>query len=348
MFNNAVVYANSITVEAGAGWHDYIAGDAVLGALRLEGSPALTGSIVLNTTTSIVNGDGAGTNSVICAYVASSPTLSGVISGPGDLAMSRFTAWNGGSPQTVNILVSGSQSNTYAGKTVVNGQGEAASLVLGKSNGAVAIPANTVVQMGSNTNGQANLRMALDNQFGPGVVMNFVNASGQWMRFDLKGTAQTLAGLNAGTTTTQAGAVIQNQGADNVVPAGYGTLTLNGSGTYLYNGYLRDADNGSTAQKLNVNMSGSGLQTLVGGSILYTGTTNLSGGTLALQDTTTFASPTVVGAARLLARSARPRGFQADRPSWATASAARERSTSAIPARALPAGGRSSMAAPTR
>ena len=74
---------------------------------------------------------------------------------------------------------------------------------LSKTGGAVAIAANTVVQFGSATGGQANLRMGGNDQFGAGVVMNFFNAGGQWGRFDLKGTTQTIAGINAGTTGTR-------------------------------------------------------------------------------------------------------------------------------------------------
>jgi len=295
--NAAITLPNNFTINAGAGWHHDVSGnDVVIGALRLESSPTLSGTITLNTTTSIINGDNTGTNSVIGAYSNSIATLSGVIQGPGDLAMSRYTAWNGGTATDVNIKLTGASSNTFTGKTVVDGQHGRATLNLMKTGGAVAIAANTTVQMGSATGGEANLRMgddqltgatvgagrnAWDNQFGSGVVLNFVNASGQWMRFDLQGTNQTLAGLNAGTLATQAGAVIQNQNLQSFDPGQNATLTLDGSGTYVYNGYLRDQDNGGTTRKLNLVKNGTGTQTLIlAGGI--SGTTTINDGTLRL------------------------------------------------------------------
>jgi hypothetical protein len=56
--------------------------------------------------------------------------------------MSRYTSWNNGSVQPVNIDLTGTSSNTYTGTTVVDGQGAVASLRLMKTGGAMAIPAN--------------------------------------------------------------------------------------------------------------------------------------------------------------------------------------------------------------
>jgi len=298
LLSGSTTLANNITIGTGAGWRD---NGFYIGALRLEGAQTLTGNITLNNTTSIVLGDNSGINSTIGGYSTGNHTLSGVISGPGDLAMSRYTSWNGGSTQDVDITLSGASSNTYTGKTVVDGQGARASLILAKTGGAVAIAPNTVVQMGSQTGGQANLRMAGNEQFGAGVVMNFVNASGQWMRFDLQGTTQTLAGLNAGTLAAGAGAVIQNERLGGGGTTADASLTLNGSGTYLYHGFIRDQDNGGTTYKLNLVKSGTGTQTLVGGNVSHTGTTTVSSGTLALHNTNNFRSATsVAGGASLL------------------------------------------------
>ena len=283
-------FANNIAIAAGAGWHHNVGGvDTVLGALRLQGNPTLTGSIALNTTTSIINGDVTSNNSVISAYEASNATLSGVISGPGDLAMSRFTGTGG----VVTISLTGTASNTYLGKTVVDGVSAAnATLRLMKTGGAVAIRSGTIVQMGSNTAGQANLRMGdtttvgatrnqWDNQFGSNVVMNFMTQpAGSHTRFDLQGTNQALAGVGGGTATVQAQAVIQNRGNSGFDPGQDATLTLTGSGGYLFNGWLRDVDNGTVTWKLNLVKSGSGTQTFAGNQITHTGTNTISGGTL--------------------------------------------------------------------
>ncbi|NIA53570.1 filamentous hemagglutinin N-terminal domain-containing protein, partial [Massilia sp. TW-1] len=287
-------FSNNIIVQNGAGWHDSVNGsDAVLGAIRLEGNNTLTGNIQLNNTTGVVLGDNTGANSTISSYLGGTNTLSGVISGPGDFAMSRWTSWNGGSPAAVNITLSGNQSNTYTGKTVVGGQGGVATLTLAKTGGAVAIAAGTTVQMGDNTSSQANLRMGADSQFGAGVVMNFVNDSPTYMRFDLLGTNQSLAGINAGTASTQGGGVIQN-GGYNFASGTNGTLTLNGTGSYLYNGYMRSADAGGGTGLLNLVKAGTGNQMLAGNVIQHTGTTAVNAGTLDLRDATGYFSPTTV------------------------------------------------------
>ena len=72
--------------------------DVVLGAIRLEGNNTLTGNIMLNGAANpITLGDNTGANSTIGSYGGGTQTLSGVISGTGGLAMSRYTRWNGGS-----------------------------------------------------------------------------------------------------------------------------------------------------------------------------------------------------------------------------------------------------------
>ena len=125
-------------------------------------------------------------------------------------------------------------ANTFTGLTVVDN----GTLVLANASG---FSINGPVQMGNGTAGnQPNLRMAANEQFGAGVVMTFVNPVGSFPRFDLQGTTQTLAGIN---NTTGAG-VIQNEKISGGGTAAEGTLRLNGAGTYAFNGYLRDEDDG--------------------------------------------------------------------------------------------------------
>jgi len=129
--------------------------------------------------------------------------------------------------------------------------------------------------MGGVNSNQPNLRMLASNQFAPGVVMTGANASGNYTRFDLQGTNQTLAGLDCATNSL----VVQNQGTSGT-PTGASTLTLNGSGTYSTSGYVRDRDGGAGTYLLHLVWSGSGQQTLAGGNISYTGATTVSAGTL--------------------------------------------------------------------
>jgi fibronectin-binding autotransporter adhesin len=112
-----------------------------------------------------------------------------------------------------SLILEGPVSNN-AGNFIINtASGAAASSTVfpGKTGGAVAVGANKSVQFGTGTIEQMNLRMLQPNQFGSGVVMNFGNATGNWGRFDLNGTNQTLADINAGALTTQGGAIIPNR-----------------------------------------------------------------------------------------------------------------------------------------
>ncbi|MCW1922918.1 autotransporter-associated beta strand repeat-containing protein [Luteolibacter arcticus] len=184
------------------------------------------------------------------------------------------------------LVLNGSTSNSFDGLVInsLGGTSAATTLFLGKTGGAVAVAAGKTVQFGTGTTGESNLRMLQPEQFGAGVVMTFGNVSGQWGRFDLNGTNQTLAGLNAGALATQGGAVIQNRRvSDSTSQLGPSTLTLNGSGTYLYNGYLRDVDGGTVGNNtLALVKNGTGTQTLAGAQILHTGGTTVNDGKLIL------------------------------------------------------------------
>ncbi len=182
---------------------------------------------------------------------------------------------------TVNLAA----SNDYTGVTIL----DSGVLQLSSPSGPAIVGP---VQMGAGNTNQPHLRMAAADQFGPGVVMSFANAQNNWARFDLQGTNQTLAGLNAGTASTLGGAVVQNRKqGDSTSEHGPATLTLNGSGTYLYNGYLRNVDTGSAGTNtLSVVKDGTGTQTLVGNQITYTGSTTVNNGTLVFQNTTAMAT----------------------------------------------------------
>ena len=194
-------------------------------------------------------------------------SVNGVVSGSG-LSLAKI----GDGQLTFGGLV----SNTYDGATIV----DTGTLVLGKTGGAKAIIGP--VQMGNFNGSQPNLRMAANEQFGAGVVMTFVNAPGNWTRFDLQGTAQTLAGLDGAT----GGGVVQNERLGGGGTFGPATLTLdNNIGSFSYNGYLRDRDNGAGFLLLNLIKTGAETQTLIGGNITYSGTTAVNNGTLRLSAT---------------------------------------------------------------
>ena len=295
LFSNAGSIANQLTIQNGAGWFETTFSGINLGAIRVEGNNTLSGNIQLNNVNRVVLGDYTDANVTIGSYGGGTTTLSGVISGPGQFSMSRVTGYAG----NANIIMAGSQSNTYAGGTVVNGWAARGTLTLAKTNGAVAIAAGSTVQMGNRSGDQSNLRMGGDNQFGADVLMDFVNVAGQWARFDLMGTNQSLLGINAGSATAQASAVIQN-GGWNAASNTSGTLTLTGSGDYLYNGYLRNADSGGGTGLLNLVKSGSGSQTLAGNVVNYTGSTSVDGGNLVILNGYNFNSATTVNSGTTL------------------------------------------------
>ncbi len=183
------------------------------------------------------------------------------------------------------LTLSGANANTYTGTTTLSGTGAYAApsyLVLSK-------PANVTAIGGDVTmvNDDANvLYPTANNQFAAGCVLTMSGGAGTHARLELEGTAQTLAGVANGGSGR---GVIQNR---ELAPANTGasTLTLDGSGTYAFNGYFRNW-NGT----IGLVKSGGGTQTFSGGNITYTGATTVNGGTLTLQDTTAFTSAITVG-----------------------------------------------------
>src|SRR5205085_12561531 len=125
------------------------------------------------------------------------------------------------------------------------------------------------LQMGGGPGTAPNLRMLSTNQFAPCVVMSLTSRQTPHSPYTTHFRAQTLAGINSPSQFL----VIQNEKLGGGGTSQAATLTLNGSGTYSFAGYLRDEDDGGNNFKLNLAKTGSGTQSLVGGSIYYTGTT---------------------------------------------------------------------------
>ena len=253
-----VTFTNALTLN-GIGWPE---GVGNLGALRLQGGPTIATPITL------------GSNSRINFY-ASYAWITGAITGNYDLELAANS-------KADQLHLTGTSVNTYTGKTIIT----SGATYLNK----LGTPAFfTHVQMGGVTTAQPHLRMLASNQFGPGVELIPGNLSGNWARFEMQGTSQTMAGISTGNLTTQGGTIIQNRSLDDTGSNwGTATLTLNGSGNYVYNGHMRDSDNGATATNmLALNKTGTGTQTLVGSVITYTGATTIGQGRLIVRDITT-------------------------------------------------------------
>ena len=198
------------------------------------------------------------------------------------------------------LTLGGSASNTYSGTTTI----DVGTLVLGKTGGAKAIIGP--VTMGAVNTNQPNLRMLANDQFDPSVVITFVNASGNWARFDLQGTSQTLAGIQ----NTTGGGIVQNERFGGGGTASAATLTINNSADFSFNGYIRDRDGGAGIFLMNIVKTGAGRQTIGGNNVNYTGTTTVSQGTYELQQTLNYASPTAVAAGATFEINGTADGFQ--------------------------------------
>ncbi len=217
-------------------------------------------------------------------------TINNSISGTGNLTLHTRGKFN----------FNGSTSESFVGNLNINttgGNAGISTITLNKTSGAIAVPNNTLINFGTTGgNGQVNLRMAsgANAQFGSGVHLNFLNPSGQWSRFDLIGTNQTLAGISTGNFNTQGAGVVQNREINGTANYGTATLTLNGNtsdtnypvGGYIFNGHFRDADSGvNSLNLLNLIKNGTGTQSLIGNVINYSGSTVVNAGTLTFAKT---------------------------------------------------------------
>lgn len=198
-----------------------------------------------------------------------------------------------------NLVLGGSTSSGWTGNTRIITTSTAptlqASLHFAKTGGAKAVPANTIVQFGTGTTNQANLRMDQNDQFGANVLMAFGNASNQWTRLDLRGTTQTLAGVTSGNLSTLGSGIIQGRGLDSV-SSGESTLILTGNegdpnyptGGYVFRGYIRDADSGANSlYRMHIVKNGTGTQVLAGDQMgNHSGTFTVNAGTLEITNGT--------------------------------------------------------------
>lgn len=140
------------------------------------------------------------------------------------------------------------------------------------------------------------------NDFLPTTTVLTVDASSaggtsvpQGGRFDLGGFNQTVAGL-AGSAGTARGTV-----TNDVAAATTGMLTINNTGSHVYNGVIADAVTGGNLGKTALTKTGAGTQTLAGTNT-HTGATSVTAGTLVVSGSIA-SSATTVGSGATLALS---------------------------------------------
>lgn len=167
-----------------------------------------------------------------------------------------------------NILyLAGSASNTFSGSTTIASTGQ---LVLSKTGGAVAVPGDLVFAA---TGTRALVSATQDNQFGPDSVVRYTGTGDN--RFELKGTTQTVAGLDSTGATPGYINIQHSEFAGPPAVDGVSDLIVNvsGSNSFTYSGVLRDQGG-----RVNLTKSGTGTQSFLGGLIDYTGPTVVTGG----------------------------------------------------------------------
>jgi len=184
------------------------------------------------------------------------------------------------------MRLTGSESNTYTGtSTLTNSDPE---LILAKTGGAVAIPGDMYM---SATGTRAILSTVEDNQFGPNSVMRWTGSNDS--RLELKGTTQTLAGID-NTTATPGYNCIQHSefGSPNPVD-GVSDLVLNvaDGNSFTYGGVIRDQGG-----RVNLTKTGPGTQTLQGTLIDFNGPTVVTAGRLVVNSDDTWTASVDVAA----------------------------------------------------
>lgn len=190
-----------------------------------------------------------------------------------------------------NILyLIGNASNTYNGVTTRFDHGQ---LILNKTGGAVAIPGDLILAAGTAVAPAVRsvTSTLADNQFAEGSVLQFTGV-GESL-FELKGTSQTLGGLDyplnlGGVKAVQHSEFGLTQPIDAISDL---TIDVAAGEYYEYVGALRNQFG-----LLNVVKEGSGTQLLGGTLIDYTGTTMVTEGRLILRSDDTHSSEIAIAA----------------------------------------------------
>ncbi|WP_265594629.1 autotransporter-associated beta strand repeat-containing protein [Haloferula sp. BvORR071] len=186
-----------------------------------------------------------------------------------------------GASATTGLTLTG--TNTFSGDTQIYGR----RIFLNSPTANGGMGGNVVVKAGNWA--FHGLTIMTDEQIADSAVLRFENTDNAY-DVRLNGHTETLAGiesLESGQGTNNTFCIIENAGYDGGNDANGmadGTLILNGSGDHTYFGQLRDQNNPSGTNKLNLVKTGAGTQILQGPGISYSGTTQIGGTSLLVLD----------------------------------------------------------------
>ena len=255
------------------------------GTLTVAG-PGIVGLAAAGTYTTNVKIDG-GTLRIDSDTAAGAISFNGAISGTtGTLVLKS----SNGNSITIGSGASDTVANTFSGPTNVYGY----HIFLNKAPGTNAIGGDLNIE-------EAHwpvhgITLDNDEQIADTGVLTFDTAvMTDAYDFRLNGHTETIAGIVTTSPTPSSMAIIENAGYDGGNDSGIpaGTLIVSGSGTYTYNGQLRDQNNGTNGN-LSFTKAGSGVQVLIGSAINYSGTTRITGGVLRLNSTSIGASGNMI------------------------------------------------------
>ncbi len=175
--------------------------------------------------------------------------------------------------QGVNSLILSGNNSFTSGITLTQGN------LVGANPTGPSFPSDVTI---GNVTYHVFANMAFDNQFGPNSVLRFNNGNGALnAKVQLRGTSQTVAGLESGSNNRLA--MIQN---DEVGSPGYttdpgpATLTIDTAVDYSFKGFIRNQSGGS----VSLVKKGVGTQEFVNSSSVtsysYNGATTIEAGKL--------------------------------------------------------------------
>lgn len=259
-------------------WPNTDADEAIFGAGSGVAGITTVGTVTANKITFSPAGSGSYTLS------GGNITLAGTspsIAANAEATIASSIAGSGGLIKTGSGVLYFTGANTYTGQTVV----AAGALLASNASGSVFQGDVTI----GNNSAAAILTATQPNQFGSASGLNFANGTRD-AKFQLRGTAQTVASLTSSSSNTLS--IIQNDEsgtAGYAAGGGIGTLTIANNIDSIFDGIIRNGGSGNPGV-LNLTKNGSGnltiLNTPTAAGNSFSGTTTVANGVLQFGNST--------------------------------------------------------------